>query len=240
MKQYILSQHPFEACGIVKGEQFIALENVATENKQNAFRLPADTFSKYSNIQAIVHSHIVDSTFRGYDGREPTKADLVGQEISGVPWGICKTDGEDVSDLVWFGLPLQDRDPLIGRAFMWNVHDCFTLARDYLEQTTGVVLKIPYREFYWMELGETPITHYKYELGFTDIPINDLRVGDWLLMGIQSRADEINHIAVYLGDNTILHHLSGRLSRKDDFVRWRKFVQQVIRPPIQVANTGPK
>jgi cyclophilin family peptidyl-prolyl cis-trans isomerase len=51
------------------------------------------------------------------------------------------------------------------------------------------------------------------DTGFATVPADEpLAVGDLLLMSLER---PLNHIAVYVGDGQILHHVRGRLSSRD-------------------------
>ena len=48
-----------------------------------------------------------------------------------------------------------------------------------------------------------------------DVPFRDIRIGDCFLIAIpdpRTRITPTNHIAIYVGDGKVIHHLLGRLS----------------------------
>jgi cell wall-associated NlpC family hydrolase len=45
------------------------------------------------------------------------------------------------------------------------------------------------------------------------VRFEDMQPGDAILMSIETSG--LNHVAIYLGDQMILHHLRGRLSSRD-------------------------
>lgn len=56
-------------------------------------------------------------------------------------------------------------------------------------------------------------------------------IGDALLMAM-GRTSVSNHVAIYIGQGKILHHLTGMKSRLDVYnAKWRERVTQVLRHP---------
>ncbi|MGN5509353.1 NlpC/P60 family protein, partial [Campylobacter coli] len=67
-----------------------------------------------------------------------------------------------------------------------------------------------------------------------EIANTQLEVGDVILMQILS--DRVNHAAVFLGGDLILHHLYGRLSKTDVFGGyWLRNTRMIIRKEARKA-----
>lgn len=152
-------------------------------------------------IEAIVHSHPNASA-------NPSMADRVGCEASGLPWLIVGWPSGVVKALQ----PEGWQAPLLGREFCHGVLDCYTLIQDYYRRELRIELPDFEREDDWWNKGQDLYMQGFERAGFvavTDAP----RPHDVILM--QVLADVANHGAVYLGDGVMLHHLFNRLSARE-------------------------
>lgn len=114
----------------------------------------------------------------------------------------------------------------------WN--DCYTSAREFYNLVLGIELKDFSRPRYWDQIKEFNFFERLFsESGFVEIGDNpnQASVGDALLMRI-GNAVCLNHIAVYVGQNQILHHVQGRNRIVELYDhKWRFRVAKVIRHP---------
>jgi proteasome lid subunit RPN8/RPN11 len=222
-RQHAARDYPREACGlvvVVKGkERYVPCRNVAagTEN----FILPAEDYAAAEDIGeivAVVHSHPDTSA-------EPSEADRVSCEASGVPWHILSLPGDDLRTIE----PSGYQAPLVGRQFAHGVLDCYTLIRDWYKRERDIALPdFERRDDWWRHGGDLYMQHYA-EAGFVAVSQDrPEQPGDVILM--QLRAEVPNHAGIYLGGGIMLHHVHGRLSSRDVYGGyWQEITRCVLR-----------
>ena len=214
---------PFECCGLVveiDGElQYVRCHNASAE-PQERFVIPAEEYADAEDsgtIVMIAHSH-------AFKPPTASDADLVGCERSGVPWLIVNHPTGDYNIIK----PSGYRAPLIGRPFCAGTLDCYELVKDYFAEKRGITLPDYVRPEGWEQSGNSILVENFEAFGFRLIELADLQPGDCLLM--QSGAAVVNHCAVYIGDNMILHHVRNHLSGRDIYGGyWRKATTHVLR-----------
>lgn len=205
---------PRECCGlavVVLGKlRYWRCRNDYT-GTDDVFVLNPDDYAAAEDAGAVVgvvHSHVAQSP-------DPSVADLVAIEKSGLPWLIVNhpVGTWRVVDPSGFVAPL------LGRPFAHGVLDCYSLCRDYYREHCNILLPdFPRDDFWWEKPGQNLYLDHFKEAGFFEIEERELREHDGILM--QAAADRPNHAAIYIGDQRIIQHVLGRLSSRDVWGGW--------------------
>ena len=206
--EHAQAKAPREACGlvvIIKGrERYWPCQNLA--NDDEFFILSPDDFAAAEDVGEVValfHSHPNAAP-------QPSQADLVSCERSGVPWHIVNPD-----TLGWgYCEPSGYKAQLLGRPWVWGVTDCWSLVRDWYKEELGLELRDWQRPVSYSNFNADPMFERCWaEAGFVEIDFHDLQAGDAILMRLDSPG--LNHVGVYIGDQLMLHHIQDRLSSRD-------------------------
>lgn len=118
--------------------------------------------------------------------------------------------------------------PLLGRTFVHGEMDCYNLIIDGYQALFGITLNDYGREWEWWENGEKLYEDNYQKEGFVDIQPEEAKVGDLVLFAMDFGV--INHAAIIMGPDLILHHMKDRPSAVVPFNRmWKRFAVRYAR-----------
>ena len=120
---------------------------------------------------------------------------------------------------------------LLGKPHIMGTNDCFSLFRDFFKTNYNIDIPNIARPTDWSSDKLDIIGGVYEKIGFDkvyDWSLKKLRPGDVLCMAIGTSTP--NHLAVYVGDNKLAHHLSGQLSTEGPMREfWRASICYVCR-----------
>ena len=200
---------PKESCGllaVIKGkETYWPCKNIA-ESGFEYFIINPDDWAECEDtgeIIGIVHSH-------PYEPPQPSDNDKASCEYLDLPSYIYSVRMKE-----WCSFePTGWKAPsLIGRTWIWGKHDCWSLITDYFLEKKQINLKFWPRPKNLKEFANNPyFEKVLTESGFKKVD-NDIQINDILLM--EGIYDKLNHVALYIGDQTIFHHNIKQLSCRE-------------------------
>ena len=199
---------PQECCGFLVSDEYGTLSLCPCTNvsdyPQKTFTIsPVDYVraEEAGKLEAVVHSHCHSSSAL-------SPADEVSCNISKLPWLVVSLPRKSET----LQLRNNEKMPLVGRPFFHQVLDCWSRVVDYYDRELNIKVPSFQRQDNWWNKGQNLYLDLSEQAGFDIITSEKPKINDVIIMQVNSKVP--NHGAVYLGDNIILHHMSGRLSTK--------------------------
>lgn len=245
IKKFAIEEFPKEACGVLTkiGKKLVAVkcENIS-DSPEERFVISSDEFKGFidtTGVYAIWHTHVNDLY-----PLTPSPTDIAACNVTGVDWIIIDMksyDDEKIEFGEFFNIePEEYDDNYLERPYIYGVRDCFTLARDYYKKEFNIDIDFRaegYPEITdWQNRGISMLTDSYKKAGFVKLFDEEPRVGDLFL--IQMSASITDHIAIYIGDDKILHHCVGRLSTVDVYGGgfWQKHTTTHLRHQFHMGE----
>lgn len=223
MMDHAAAEWPNECCGLVvetragKRCRLVRARNIARLPKIH-FDLDPEAWLEVADDEDVIgiyHSHTVSPA-------EPSLADLSSCEASGLPWHIVAYPAGGYVRIEPSGFEA----PYLRRPYVWGVHDCFSIIRDWYRRELSI--EIPDFDRAPQLAGRDMYQEHYAEQGFVKLVDQVPQRGDVFLYRFGETA--MSHAAVYLGDGVILHHPEGRLSMQDTYDGvWRRNVSAHLR-----------
>ena len=195
---------PLESCGVIAGNFYRPVENRATDHDSFVMDMRGYALlDRQFGIEAIVHSHVNAPPL-------PSEADRTICEKLGLPWLIVSWPSSQWQVIEPCGFSA----PLVGRHWAWGAQDCLAIIRDGLKHHAGIAVPDFDRDWNFWKKGEDLIARHFREAGFVALPENT-PPKHCDVFGMQMPGSPVvNHLALFLAPDLILHQLMGQLSRR--------------------------
>lgn len=225
IQEIALERYPEECVILITEKDGLREINNISKDPENTFSISRkDTEKAFEDgLLAVIHSHPDAEPV-------PSSADMTYQRQCAVPFGIVATDGNQVSEVVYFGDQVQYQ--LEDRPFIHGHTDCYGLIRDFYKRELGIALPQFDRDWEWWNKGEELYMKNVFTTGFEQV--DEPQYGDMFFATIRSKTP--NHAGIYLGNEFILHHLTGttaldatRLPRKESINRYLPYINSFWR-----------
>jgi len=205
--KYVQSKWPEESGGIIVEEEFVPIENSATDliNNYEINNADFDRLYRDGDIQCVIHSHETGSHFALASFEDQQR-----QIELDIPCGIVSMKNKSVTHVIFWGdqLPLE---PVLKRQFFYGIWDCYGLCRDYIRQNMRFTPPNKPREFVFWHTKIDFMGTTMDSMPFIKIPLEEVQPNDFILYNIKGTTN-VNHCAVNL-ENGVLHHFFGQISR---------------------------
>ena len=211
---------PEEACGFVVDGQIVKCKNDHPFPLSN-FAIQAKDYARAESlgtIEAVYHSHPEGPN--GFSLR-----DVQSCKQSNVPWIVFNGKTGD-----FFYADPTGNAPYEGRQWIYGIHDCYAILRDFYKREFGIALDdFPRgKELEWKNDEWRMFERHYEQQGFVSID-KPGKKGDFLLM--QVGAPSPNHAGILSEDGwSFYHHLMNRRSEKTVYGEyWAKITTKVLR-----------
>lgn len=244
IKNHAIEDYPNESVGLLLDDDtYIRVKNIHKKPQQH-FQIATVVFQGYlPRLKAIVHSHPNQKVL------EPSLDDqqlIVSYKTTG---GIVRvvpdpnTKEPQASPITWWGaIPNRNPQPLEGREFVYGITDCFGIVRDWYYMNRSIVLYDMPRTYGWWDDQSHPcwnmIENNVEAMGFKKHKYQSasVRRGDVMFMSLRSKLNITNHLALYEGGDSIIHHLpssrgslKASLSKRDILSRYIPYITGIAR-----------
>ncbi len=204
IRYHAMEDEENEICGIVyraKDKLFIhKCQNIAID-KTEEFEIDSEEFISCYNKGEIVY------IYHSQHSNAFSEEDIIRANELIIPLILFNPKTDYFS--VYY--PPDYKPDYIGREFIWGFNDCYTLIREYYRREYLIPLSDYDADEGYELTGQDKIVNNFEKEGFSKIDIKNIEKGD--LIAFKIHKDYPTHLAIYMGNNMILHQLFNCQSR---------------------------